>query len=75
MLTVPPQIIVGGYRVYASPILVDRTVTRVKGGFQYRWWIREVVTVPSRRVIISDVMGTIFAHPVVIEDLKKVIPT
>jgi hypothetical protein len=35
-----------------------------------RWLVREVVTEPDRRAIVSEVAGLVFVHPAVLEEIK-----
>lgn len=60
-----------GPRLVPAPHMVETVVGRVPGGYMNRWLIRGVSTRPMRSVIHDSQRNVIYAHPEVLEQLKK----
>lgn len=52
-------------KIVESPILIDYRIEyyRGAGGYNYRWLIRKERIVEDRKIIISEIIGTIFCSP------------
>lgn len=60
-----------GIPIYPSPLLVEKKVTRVLGGYMNHWLIRAEVTVPSRKAIHDQINNRLYMHPAFIQELQR----
>lgn len=58
-----------GIRLVPAPHMVETVEARVPGGYMNRWLVCGVVTRPMRHAY--HIGNTGYAHPAVIEQLKK----
>lgn len=58
---------------YPSAFMTETVVTRVRGGYMNRWWIRAEVVRPVRRILIDEASGRAFCHPDVLAELRRAV--
>ena len=60
-----------GIQVHPSPLMTERKVIRVPGGYMNHWLIRAEVEVPSRRIIHDRLNGRIYCHPAMLNEISR----
>lgn len=66
--------IFGGIDIHPNPLMVEKKVMRVPGGYLNRWLIRAEVTVPSSNVIHDRINNRMYCHPAMMERIRQAIP-
>ena len=60
-----------GFSLVPAPHMVEVKEVRVPGGYMNRWLIRAFRPVPSRKFITDRMNSRIYAHPEVIQEIKR----
>jgi len=63
-----------GIDIFPSPMMVEKKVMRVPGGYLNRWLIRAEVMVPSSSIIHDKINNRMYCHPAVLEHIRQVVP-
>lgn len=60
-----------GIQICPSPLMVEKKVMRVRGGYLNRWLIRAEVIVPRNEFVHDRVSNRIYCHPDMVVKLKE----